>query len=743
MLKILRKNNYLLIYLIIIGGINLYLLSLPLTNVFGYEFSALNALLLTFLSGLFSIFFLKSVIKENKQFHLENYLSALRWMLFWPFAISVFHSIIVGFCSFTDGLFFYLVITFPSVIIGGALGTAIFVLVKKIRIISFIILYLLTLFISVLEIYYNTQIYLYNPIFAYWPGTIYDEGLSVDLKLFLYRIFNLLFFIPVLIYFIRGRHKQTTFRKHLGFLSFTIGILIFFYFFVTPIFGFTTTHSRLQNELSSGAESNHFIIHADRTIDKKILRQIVLHQEYYYVQLSRFFKEKPTGKINSYIFLNSTQKKEIFGSGSADVAKPWLNSIYVSADTWESTLQHEIAHCFTAGFGTGIFKLAAGFNPALIEGVAEAADGFYDEYSIHYMASLAFKNDYRININSIFSGFSFFGSVSSLSYIYSGSFISYLVSEFGIAKVKQFYKSNDFNSSFDADLTNVVKKYEIFLDTSTTDTFIDRANYYFGRKALISKVCPRFVASKLNEAWEDYSLKEYITASEKFKDILSKTDSYSAVIGLSKIYDEQDSVTKAIKLLQSYDENFNGTGSEYDLKFRVADLFVKNADLDKAAILYKFLSDKKPSRRFQLLADTRIALIENGNIKSYVNGSDFDKYITLKKVNSGSYIYSSIPLMLDLSYSLEEDYKNFLSGFKDDLKVNDELSCYAIFKLSQFMLTNFDFANARKMAGFAMRYKEKKDIIKLVRENFNKTEWFFKNADRILEEAKFEIIDQL
>ena len=52
------------------------------------------------------------------------------------------------------------------------------------------------------------------------------------------------------------------------------------------------------------------------------------------------------------------------------------------------TLKHEIAHCFTASFGTGIFKLASGFNPALIEGVAEAADGFYDENSIHYLASL-------------------------------------------------------------------------------------------------------------------------------------------------------------------------------------------------------------------------------------------------------------------------------------------------------------------------------------------------------------------
>ncbi len=136
-----------------------------------------------FYPGCSSISFLKSLVKENKEFNAENYLSALRWMLFIPFAITVVNSIVVGFCSFTDGLLFYLVITFPSVVIGSALGAAIFVLLKKFRIISFIILYLFILFIPVLEIYFNPQVYLYNPLFAYFPGTIYDEGLSVDLKL--------------------------------------------------------------------------------------------------------------------------------------------------------------------------------------------------------------------------------------------------------------------------------------------------------------------------------------------------------------------------------------------------------------------------------------------------------------------------------------------------------------------------------------------------------------------------------
>ncbi|MGB5286970.1 MAG: hypothetical protein WBN42_00630, partial [Ignavibacteriaceae bacterium] len=485
----------------------------------------------------------------------------------------------------------------------------------------------------------------------------------------------------------------------------SIGIAAIFYFFLSPVFGFTTTESRLNNELSYQVESKHFIIQADRRIEKEVIQQVVLNQEYYHSQLSNYFAEVPATKINSFIFFDSEQKKKLFGSGAADVAKPWLNSIYVSLDSWESTLKHEIAHCFTAGFGTGVFKLAAGFNPALIEGVAEAADGFYDENGVNYLASLAHKNEYRININSLFSSFSFFGSVSSLSYIYSGSFIKYLTSVYGIDKVKKLYKTNDFEKTYNQDLKIVAENYKVFLDTLKVVSTIEKANYYFGRKALISKICPRYISSSLNEAWGFYSIKEYANASNIFKDILSKSENYSAIIGLVKIYEEADSLEKSIGLLQTSIEIFSGTSSEYDLKFRLAELYIKNDELSNARELYEIILKTKPSRRLDLLSNSRIALLNEHTIREYVTGSDFDKYIILQKLNSKSYIYCTIPLMIDLSVLLEEDYQSFLNNFKENFEVKDDLSSYAVYKISEYMLKNFDYINARKMAGFSLRYK--------------------------------------
>ena len=738
MIKRIKKNNYLLVYLFIITIVNFYLLTLPLVNVFGYEFSALNALLLSFLSGLYIIAYLKSADKEKKVRQKKSLLNVFALMLSVPFIISFVKSLILGFCSFWDGVLFYVVITIPSVIIGGALGSVVLSF-KKYRILSFVLLYIIILFIPVFEIYFNPQIYIYNPLFAFFPGTIYDEGLTVDLKLILYRIFNLLFFYWILFYSVKWVAKTVSKFILRSFYITIILVVVVFYFFISPSSGFTTTSSRLQNHLTSYIESEHFIIHTDKRIGKDDLKQIVLNQEYYYSQLSNFFNDEPDSKITSYIFFDRRQKKDLFGSGNADVSKPWLNSIYVSFDSWESTLKHEIAHCFTANFGWGVFKLAAGFNPALIEGVAEAADGFYDENSIHYLASLAYENEYRVDINSLFSSFSFFSSVSSLSYIYSGSFIRYLVTEYGIDKVKVFYNTNDFEKTYNQDLEIVAENYVKFLDTMNLVSTKEKANYYFGRKSLISKVCPRYISSSLDEAWGFYLLKEYTKASNIFEDILSKSENYSALIGLAKIYEESDSLENAINLLETNIKTYSGTSSEYDLKFRLADLYIKNDGFPKARELYELISQTKPSRRLELLSDSRIALMKEGTIREYVTGSDFDKYSILKKLNSKNYVYSTIPLMIDLSAQLKEDYQLFLDNFKDNFEVKNEISSYAVYKISLYMLNNFDYANSRKLAGLALRYKGSQNLSELVNEHLKKAEWFTRNAEKVISETKFTL----
>src|ERR1035437_9291534 len=114
---------------------NIILIKLPLTSVFGFEFSALNSILLIIISGLLIISFLKR--KEN---FVKNILKISPMLLLVPLMISLLNSLITTTCSLTDGFLFYIVITAPSIVIGSAFGLISYYIFPKYPRLIFILL---------------------------------------------------------------------------------------------------------------------------------------------------------------------------------------------------------------------------------------------------------------------------------------------------------------------------------------------------------------------------------------------------------------------------------------------------------------------------------------------------------------------------------------------------------------------------------------------------------------------------
>jgi hypothetical protein len=734
MMKFTKENFYLLVILLIIAVINLALLQFPLTNVFGYEFAAINALLLSFLSALYSISYFKKFSTQVEKPEPFRLFKAYLLFLIIPFLISVGNSFFVGFCSFYDGILFYLVLTFPSVIVGGALAVIAMNTFSRFQTLIVSLIYFGILSITFFELYLNPQVYFFNPVYGYFPGTIYDEGLSVSSKLFFYRCINIIFF--GIIFLVLGKRIKEKKRANKNLIMVVLLLSGIFYYF-SPHLGYSTTYGRLSNELPVTLETENFIIHTDRAIQQEELKLIALNQEFYLQQLELFFQVEQKEKIHSFIYRSNMQKKDLFGSGDADVAKPWLNNIYISIDSWEHTLKHELAHCVSADFGVGIFKVAAGFNPALIEGIAEAADNSYDDNEIHFLAALAYNNNYKVNITSILTGLNFFSSASSLGYIYSGSFIRYLAENYGISRIKKYYTTNDFESSYDVQLEEVVKNYYSFLEEIELPNTEDKAHYYFGRKAIFYKVCPRYISDRLDEGWKMYNSDNIEGARITFTDLLDKSDNYNALLGLVLCYEKIDSLDLAIELISDNISLFEKTSYTYNLELKLADLKAKNNNLKKAKILYSELADKNPNRRLKYITDLRIKLSEEpARLSKYLTGSDFDKYFILKELNNEEYYYYSFPVLVSLAGILHEDYDIFLKQFEKRLIVNDYHSSYGTFVLSKYMMKNFDFLLARKMAGLSMRYREDDDYLNILEENYIKSDWFYTNSDILLSKMK-------
>ena len=735
--KIFTAYNYLSIYLLLIFPIDLLLQFIPLTNVLGYEYSAANSILLSFLSALYFIrVYERFGTNENRKDLIKYLTIGFSSFILLPLLISITHSIFSISCSICDGLLFYTVLTIPSIIVGASLGLISLNLSKRSPVLIFILLYIAILSIPFFEFYFNPQIYFYNSIFGFFPGTIYDEGLNVGSSLIIYRLLNTIFFGTLFFLLINKSISVSKIRSYL--LMSAALVIAAVFLFVSPAFNFSTNFDKLNKALKNEVVTEHFVIHFSEQINPDLLKAVCLSHEYYYAELSKFFGFKMTHRINSYIFYDDAQKKELIGSANADIAKPWLRCTFTSLSDYGETLRHEIAHCFTSKFGRGIFKIAGGMNPALIEGAAVAGDPYYDEHTIDYMAALAYRESYKINLPGLYGGFSFYTQTSSLSYVYAGSFSKYLISNYGIKKFENFYESNNFKKVYGTDIKNTVHLYYQYLDSLKLNLNSNKANYYFGWKSIFYKVCPRYVANILANAWGYYNSQEYTKAEKLFTDVQKLTNNYSGLTGLTDCLVKENKFLQAAGLLRKKIGEFKNTSYYYGIELKLADIDVLTSNESEADSLYKALLEQNPNRRYVNLSNLRISLMKSDSLlKTYIAGNNYDRFIILRDLNETKYDYSSIPPFIDLAKYFNISYAIIKQVFSKPFAASNIESSYALYKISDFMFEHLDFQSAQKTAALALKYNDDPDFNIFLNENIKKINWCNSHSTYILAHTKF------
>lgn len=735
LLNLIRKNNYLSVYILIIISANIYLQFIPLTRYFSFEFSFINAILLTFLSGIYFILVYKKLNGGSKRLLLKIFSLAYIFFLLSPALISIIHSFFTSNCPITQGASFYLIITLPSVIVGASLGIISANIYKHFQLLIFLFLFLIILSIPLFEFYLNPQIYFYNPIFAFFPGTIYDENVSLNSHLIIYRIINLIYFGTIFFIFFKNNIISTKLRR-ITFLTFLVLISAAFIYYSSE-FDFATSFSKLNSELNNKVETKHFIIHFPPQIDDNLKKSLCLTHEYYYSELEKKFGVKQKLKINSYIFDSNDEKKKLIGTANADISKPWLECSFITLNDYKETLQHELAHCISSKFGVGILKVAHKLNPALIEGIAVSSSPFYDEHSIYYMAGLAYKNGFKINLQNLFNGYSFYTNASSLSYVYAGSFSKYLIDNYGISKYKKYYSSNNFYASYNLPFLNVQNKFYDFLDSLDISQSRNEAYYYYGYKSIFYKYCPRYIAEQIKKGWQLYNNKKYSSAERYFTYIDNQTNNYSSLIGLADCYLKENNSNEAIKLLKSKISKFTDTGYFYNVEMKLADIYAISGLSNEADSIYEKIIQENPN--YYLISAAKIRLTLNNDpikLKLYLNGSNFDRFLILKDMNEKEYNYYSIPVILELASNLNINFNIIKKMFSRFLDTKTFPEVYSLYKISEYLFEHLEFNSALQLADVVVKNNHNWDYDSIFNENYNKINWSFSNYQDIFNNIK-------
>lgn len=701
-------------FLIILGVLSLFeaLISrLPLFNTFDYEFSALNGILLFVAGGLV---FLKysdesdSVIAACRKISIKLFSVALLVLIS---GLSIY--LFVNRCPVEYGIAFYFIITLPSLLTGSVAASIIKLIFKKNRFVVFILFSIILLSLSLIEFYFYPQVYFYNPLFGYFSGTIYDESIAITNKLIYYRVFNLLTGFVILLASLEIKKRKILNNTILAAL---IAALLFTIWIFKPVLGFATNKNLLQNKLGLHIETRHAQIYAPT--DYGYGKYAALLCEYYYERLNDLFESKGE-QIQVYLFRNSRQKKELFGSGSADMSKPWTNQIFTDIGGFESTLKHEIVHALMAKYSNPPFYIP--LNPALLEGAASALDNNYYGYPVHFMAKLAYDNGYRTDIKKLFTDFSFYSNYAAVSYVYAGSFVKYLIDKYGINDVIEYYGSNDFVKTFNKTPDAVIEEYYDFLQNLPEINNKEAARLYFGGKPIFKKTCVRYAARETNRGYRYYNQKNFLKATQIFEKVYSGTKSYASLQGLIRSYLAQKKYSEALKILSKEIKNFNETPYIYVLKLSYGDVSALANDFEGALGLYKEIKKMKLNPVYYFNSSLKIYLIEQNRIKEYLTGDRAaQKKILLDALHNGA--YEVLYELCDLINS-EDDITEALNKFKY-IDNTDENNIFLLMKLSRCALKNGYPKIAKEIAVSAAKGTDGIYWREMTAENLRMVNWF-------------------
>lgn len=559
--------------------VNLIFLFVPVLRYFSYETAVLNGVLITLLSGLL---YFKYSSGEKK---VSGFTGGVLILLLIPPLLFLISNLLRGDCSFMSGLKYYLIFTVTAPLVGTGIAALVLLTGLKFRKTFFTIIFTLLLFNWVIDFYLYPQFYLYNAIFTFYPGVIYDEFIPVTEKMIYYRLGIVAVSFAMVIFERKMREEAMMKRFWYG-----MGIMI-----AVPALSWSVSSSAglitLKNEMTRNFRDSiitaHFFILSEEKLSPTERYLVAVSHEIYYNQLAELYGVEPKRTLESIIFKDNASKKRHLGVENADVAKPWQGVAFTTRGNLENTLKHELAHLFTAGFGWGPFKVAAWFDPGLIEGSATAGDGFIGGYDIDEFMSAVQNSKYKVDPLDIFPGFSFFDVNPSLAYALSGSLSRFLIEKYGNSKFRDYHATGDAETVYGKRVEDLLAGWAKETEGVQSDITPEILDFFLERQPLTRKSCPRYFAEMMTEAAKLISVKKYREAAEVYGSILNSNDSFDAFSGRTAALVLAGDVNEALAGLRSYsiDGRSYSIRTRYQLLlFRVATLagdtaLAKKADL--------------------------------------------------------------------------------------------------------------------------------------------------------------------
>lgn len=488
---------------------------LPLLEAPGWEAASLAALLAAALGGPVGLAAARRELARAAPSALRAFsvavgaLAAVQLGLLGGIAL---HTVLLTPCSPVAGLAFLPAVALPSALLAAALGTFA-ALAARGRAPGtagiYLGLALASLAATLAEAYLGPAAYATDPLLGLWPGPLYDEALSVDRRVLLFRAGTLAWTVALVAaaswvtrWRSGGRRTALPAVVACAALAAVAGARL-----AGARTGDLATRASLDRVLGGRRTGDRCDLHFPREKPALAVERLLRACELDVAEVAAALGVDPP-RVAVWLHRSEAEKRRLVGAGRTDFTKPWLRETQIlDVAGVPPSLRHELTHLVAAARGApplGVpARLGLWVNMGLVEGVAVALELPRGEWTTHEWARAQRDLGLLPPASALVAPAGFFAAPPARAYAAAGSLVRFLLDRHGPAPLLRAYRGASLEEAYGVPLAGLERQWLAFLDdVAVPPALAAAAEARFRPAGLLGRRCAREVAGLERSAWD-------------------------------------------------------------------------------------------------------------------------------------------------------------------------------------------------------------------------------------------------
>jgi hypothetical protein len=228
------------------------------------------------------------------------------------------------------------------------------------------------------------------------------------------------------------------------------------------------TFPSLSSELTQTQETTHFTFHFSSGDSVDAART-----EAFYAWAAAQLSADPTAKIQYYKFRDVAQKTALTGNGGNAESYPWQYAVH-TIWSWDN---HEITHVLSYPFGEPPFLFNEGLAVSMqVDPLDNSYTASWNGQTPHAWAKQYLQQGTLLSVPDVSVTSAFMAADPNTSYPSAGSWVGFLIEEYGLQRLLQFFNGAKWDDSTATTATGFQRVFDRSLSDAEQDwhTFLQQ-----------------------------------------------------------------------------------------------------------------------------------------------------------------------------------------------------------------------------------------------------------------------------